>query len=121
MARVVHFEIPANDPARCERFYHQVFGWTFHKWSGPQEYWLVQTGTGARGIDGGMAQRRDPGEGTVNTIEVDSLDDALHRVQASGGSVAAPKVSIQGIGWIAYCTDTESNTFGLLQPDAAAR
>ena len=28
---------------------------------------------------------------------------------------------IEGIGWIAYCTDTESNMFGLLEPDVAAR
>lgn len=121
MPPVVHFEIPANDTARCERFYQQVFGWTFQKWDGPQEYWLVQTGAEARGIDGGMAKRRAPEEGTVNTIQVDSLDESLRKVEASGGAVAVPRTSIEGIGWIAYCTDTESNMFGLLEPDTAAR
>ena len=121
MSRVVHFEIPANDPARCERFYQQAFGWAFHKWDGPQEYWLVQTGTEARGIDGGMAKRRAPDEGTVNTIQVESLDEALRKVQAAGGAIAVPKMPIQGMGWIAYCTDTESNLFGLMEPDESAR
>ena len=121
MARVVHFEIPADDPMRCERFYREVFGWSFQKWEGPQEYWLVQTGTGGRGIDGGVMKRQSPGPGTVNTIEVESLDDALRRIQQQGGAVAAPRMPIPGVGWLAYCTDTESNTFGVLQPDEAAR
>ncbi len=41
MSRVVHFEIPADDPARAVKFYEKVFGWKFQKWEGPMEYWLV--------------------------------------------------------------------------------
>jgi uncharacterized protein len=35
--RIVHFELPADDPARCMRFYERAFGWRFDKWDGPTE------------------------------------------------------------------------------------
>lgn len=41
MPRPVHFEIPADDPARAIEFYRAVFGWTFQKWEGPMPYWMV--------------------------------------------------------------------------------
>jgi catechol 2,3-dioxygenase-like lactoylglutathione lyase family enzyme len=44
MARVVHFELAADDPERAVKFYQQVFGWQIHKWDGPQDYWLATTG-----------------------------------------------------------------------------
>ena len=120
MGRVVHFEIPANDTARCESFYNAVFGWSFQKWEGPMEYWMVQTGTGNRGIDGGLLKREFPQQTTVNTVEVESLDETLRKIEKQGGKVTAPKMAIPGVGWLAYCTDTESNTFGVMQPDEAA-
>ncbi len=121
MSRVVHFEIPADDTGRCEAFYREVFGWDFRKWDGPMEYWMVATGAGPRGIDGGMMQRQAPGQGVVNTIEVESLDAVVQKVVGRGGAVAVPRSAIPGVGWIAYCTDTESNLFGLMQPDEAAK
>lgn len=121
MARVVHFEIPASDTRRCETFYREVFGWNFQKWEGPMEYWLVSTGTEARGIDGGMMKRMSPDQSTVNTIEVPSLDETLASVQRQGGTVTVPRSPIPGVGWIAYCSDTESNLFGVLQPDESAK
>src|SRR5690242_13059196 len=81
MPRVIHFELPVDNPDRATEFYRQVFGWTFTKWQGPQDYWLITTGTGTPGIDGGMLRRSHPGAGTVNTIRVASLDDAVGRIQ----------------------------------------
>ena len=31
MSRVVHFEIPADDPERAVEFYKKVFGWKIDK------------------------------------------------------------------------------------------
>jgi len=59
MPRVIHFEIPADDPARAVKFYADVFGWQSQKWDGPMEYWLVATGKApAPGIDGGILRRQ---------------------------------------------------------------
>lgn len=35
MPRIIHFDIPADDPTRAQKFYQEVFGWTFEKWNGP--------------------------------------------------------------------------------------
>jgi hypothetical protein len=117
MARVVHFEIPADDPDRANTFYKDVFNWTINKWDGPQDYWLITTGEdGQPGINGGMMSRQQPGQGVVNTIQVDSLDDTIAAIQKAGGNVAVEKMEIPNIGFLAYCTDTEGNMFGIMQP-----
>ncbi len=122
MPRVVHFEIAADDPERAIAFYQDVFDWKFEKWQGPMQYWLVTTGPEDEpGIDGGLAKREDPTTGTENTIDVDSVDECLDRIEAHGGKVVRPKGAVPGVGWLAYCEDTEGNRFGLMQsdPDAA--
>ena len=45
MARVVHFEIHAEDPERAVRFYERVFGWRFQH-NAAIDYWLIATGEG---------------------------------------------------------------------------
>jgi predicted enzyme related to lactoylglutathione lyase len=120
MPRPIHFEIPADDPDRASKFYEAVFGWEISKWDGPMEYWITKTGTGP-GIDGGLMRRQHPGQGTVNTMDVASVDDAVKTIEANGGKLVVPKMPIPAMGWLAYCTDTEGNTFGLMQMDKNAK
>lgn len=122
MPRVVHFEIPADDPERAIAFYQSVFGWTIEKWEGPIEYWLVMTGPEEEpGIDGGLARKDDLLAGTVNTIDVASVDESVAKIEAHGGKVLRPKMAVPGVGWMAYCEDTEGNSFGLMQSDPEAK
>jgi uncharacterized protein len=122
MPRPIHFEIPADDPDRAAAFYGGVFGWKFQKWEGPMPYWLVTTGgDGEPGIDGGLLPRQQPGSSTVNTIGVASLDASLKTIESRGGRTVVPKMAVPGIGWLAYCADTEGNTFGILEADETAR
>jgi predicted enzyme related to lactoylglutathione lyase len=53
-------------------------------------------------------------------VEVEDLDGYLARATAAGGSIALPKLAVAGVGWLAYCRDTEGNIFGLMQPDTMA-
>ena len=118
MNRVVHFELPADNRARVE-FYKKSFGWQIQKWPGPQDYWLVTTGAdGDPGINGGILRRQHPGAGTCNTVSVASVDDAVATITKNGGKVALAKMAVPGVSYLAYCTDTEGNVFGVLQPDA---
>jgi predicted enzyme related to lactoylglutathione lyase len=119
MPRPVHFEIAASDIPKLKEFYSKVFGWTFQKWEGPQEYWVIKTGQGP-GIDGGFMPRMEPGGLTVCTIDVASLDDSLKVVQEGGGTQVVPKMPIPGIGWLAYCKDPEGTIFGNMQVDKGA-
>ena len=121
MARVVHFEINADDGERAVAFYINVFGWKVEKWNGPVDYWLLTTGEGEPGIDGAVTLRQDPPEATVNTIQVDSVDEYIAKAVEHGGTVILPKMPVPGVGWIAYCKDTEGNTFGLMQADPNAK
>jgi predicted enzyme related to lactoylglutathione lyase len=127
MSRVVHFEIHAGQPERAIQFYRDVFGWEFTKWNGPQAYWLIKTGPDSDpGINGGMIQRQGGIDGQavtsyVCTIQIASVDDCLRKVQAHGGTTVVPKMPIPGIGWLAYCKDSEGNIVGVMHRDANAK
>jgi len=123
MPRVVHFEFPADDPQRATRFYATVFGWKIEKWAGPQDYWLISTGPDNQpGINGAVMRRQPPLATTVvNTMDVPSVDDFTKKIAASGGKVLTPKMAIPGVGYMAYCQDTEGNTFGIMQADKSAK
>lgn len=45
MSRVIHFDLSADNPERAAEFYRGVFNWKVNKWEGPEDYWLIQTGT----------------------------------------------------------------------------
>ena len=121
MARVNHFEIPADQPERAVEFYKQVFGWSVRKWEGPQDYWLVSTGvTSEPGINGAIV-RRTAVPTTTNTVVVHSLDEFAKRITAAGGKVVSPVMPVPGQGYMAYCTDTEGNRFGIMEADPDAK
>src|SRR5262245_21214052 len=124
MGRVVHFEIHAEDPERAVRFYETVFGWQVSKWDGPVDYWLVTTGDKAQpGIDGAIIRRMGgpPGDAAeissfVNTIEVESIDDAERAIPDAGGEQVVARQEFPGVGKVSYFRDTEGNVFGTLEP-----
>lgn len=125
MPRPVHFEIHATDPERAVTFYSTVFGWSFERW-GVHPYWLISTGDGP-GIDGGLLPRQgpEPTEDAAvnaypNTMSVADLDSIMNTVEQVGGKVIVPKNAVPGVGWRAYCKDTEGNIFGILENDASA-
>lgn len=121
MGRVVHFELDAEDPERAAKFYKDVFGWTFQKWEGPMEYWLVMTGDQETpGIDGGLFKVEGEKMGTVNTIDVESAELAIEKVKAAGGQVIRDISPVPGVGHFAYCMDTEGNVFGVMEMDESA-
>ena len=58
MFNVVHFEIPADDVERAQKFYGELFGWKIEKFAGPcpMDYWPITTGAEKGGMGPG---RRD--------------------------------------------------------------
>jgi predicted enzyme related to lactoylglutathione lyase len=127
MPRVIHFEIHTDDPERAVRFYEGALGWSFKKWEGPMDYWLVITGPdGMPGINGGLMRRVGVQSGDkvisyICTIDVPSLDDYTERVQKHGGQCVMPRMTVPGVGYLAYFKDTEGNIFGLMQFDPQAK
>jgi len=127
MPRVIHFEIHASDPDRAVTFYEALFGWTFQKWEGPMDYWLVTTGPDSQpGINGGLLRRQGEIDGQaviayVCTIDVENIDAAITKSQSLGAQVVVPKMPIPGMGWLVYCKDSEGNIFGMMQADPEAK
>lgn len=129
MARVVHFEIHADDVVRAKSFYESIFpSWKVEEWEDQEEYHLITTGDDARpGINGGLMKRKAPitSESIVAyvcTIDVtdEKIDEVLMRVESSGGRLIVPKTAVPKVGYLAYCKDTESNIFGLMEADETA-
>lgn len=120
-----YFEIQAEDLDRAVDFYRQVFGWTFTRVeSSPIEYWQIAT----EGLRGGLlkhlAKAPPPASGTnafVCSMEVASFDAMSAKILAAGGRVALSKFAVPGICWQGYFLDPEGNTFGIFQPDPAAK
>ena len=117
MKRPVHFEILADDPEKTADFYKDVFDWEIATWGeGEQTYWLVTTGPDhVPGINGGIMGREFE-QAVINTLEVESLEEALEKVEKAGGKKVFGPSEIPGVGMHAYCADIEGNLFGVLQP-----
>jgi len=121
MDRVIHFEIAAKDPEVITKFYREALGWEIKAWEGGEGYWLVMTGPqGTPGIDGGImpAGFSQP---VINTVVVESLDEAQARIEAAGGKKVYGPNDIPGVGRHAYFADPEGTWFGVLQPSEEMR
>lgn len=118
--KVVHFEIPSDNPEKSISFFQNVFGWQFQKF-GNEDYWVVMTGDEKQpGINGGLMKKRDPRQPIVNSILVESVDDHILKIEAAGGKIVVPKMAIPSVGWLAYFTDPDGNIHGIYQNDPTA-
>ena len=115
MSRVVHFEIPANDPKKMIDFYVRVFDWHFKQF-GQNEYWIAETGDAKEpGINGAMMKKIHPQQPITHDIEVDDIDEAIKKIESNGGKMVVPKTALANVGWRAFFTDPEGNIQGLWQ------
>jgi predicted enzyme related to lactoylglutathione lyase len=126
MPTIIHFEIPADDVERSKKFYSELFGWSFEKLpkeNTPEgiEYRTIATKDekGNNGVNGGMIKRIMPEQqGITNYVYVKSVDDYTNKVEQLGGKIKVPKSPIPNMGYFAVCSDTENNTFGVVESTA---
>ena len=122
MSRVIHFDLSADNPERAAEFYRSVFNWKVNKWEGPEDYWLIQTGTEEEpGVTGGIAGRIKPEDTTAVVFDVDSVDEVAKKVVDDGGNIREEKKAIPGVGYLIMCRDTEGNTFGIMQIEESVK
>jgi uncharacterized protein len=120
MPKIVHFEIPVDDPQRAAAFYHDTLGWDVSRY-GEEPYWLVRAGEDEEaGANGALVSREELHQTPVLIAGVADIDDVLSRVGKCGGTVVQGKLPIPGMGWSAYICDPEGNTIGFFQPDTNA-
>jgi predicted enzyme related to lactoylglutathione lyase len=112
--RIVHFEIPADQPEKLTRFYSDLFGWKFEKAQMPgPEYWLCDTGSDGPGINGAVMQRQSPQQPWMNYVDVANIDAAIAQATKLGAKVALPKTPVPGVGAYAAIVDVAGNICGL--------
>jgi hypothetical protein len=127
MPTIVHFEIPADDVERSKKFYSDLFGWKIEIWPGStvddKEYWMITTTDekGNKALGGGMMKRQMSQHQNTNFIDVESVDEYSSKVQQLGGKVVVPKMSVPGMGYLAYCLDTENSSFGIWETNESAK
>jgi predicted enzyme related to lactoylglutathione lyase len=116
-AKLVHFELPAQDTQRAKGFWSGVFGWQVGDSAMPDfEYLMFQTGP----EQGGAIYPQQAGEhGPIVYFDTDDIDASIAAVREHGGQ-ADEKEPIPHVGWFARCTDTEGNRFSLYQSDESA-
>ena len=120
-ARIVWFEIPADEPERASRFYSSLFGWKIKKFPGMTDYWHIDTGGSDDTPDGGLMRRKQPGQPITNYVAVPSVDKAAAKVQTLGGTICMTKTAVPQMGYFVICQDPESNMFALWEMNPNAK
>ncbi len=126
MFNVCHFEIPADDIERAQKFYGELFGWKIEKITGPtpMDYWLITTSAEKAEVGvlgGGMMKRQTPEQQITIYINVPSVAEYVDKVTKLGGKVVFPKTAVPGMGYFAGCIDPENNGFGLWEINPQAQ
>lgn len=119
MNSVVHFEVPADDLTRAQKFYSDVFGWAMRVDMGDTKL-VSTTDVGENGmpknpgaINGDIFKREGELKNPVLMIDVPNIDEHLSKITEAGGSIVVPKTEVEDMGWCAYFKDTEGNVMGI--------
>lgn len=119
MNKVIHFEIPAKKMERARKFYEDVFGWQLREW---QPSYVIATTVASDeqgnplevgGINGALMKYDTHNPTTVITVQVESIDEFLKKIEAAGGALVMPKEKVDEMGYMARVVDSEENVIGL--------
>lgn len=109
MAKIEHFEIPADDMKRAQDFYGKVFGFTFEEWD-PDNV-MVHTGSD-EGIGGDIHKRGVVPHPTV-VITVDNIEETVAAIVAEGGEQVGEIQPLDESSRYGYFRDSEGNMIGI--------
>lgn len=113
--KISHIEIMGADGDGQEKFYSSVFGWKTEAVPGFDQYYMVSTDSaGEPGAAVGKGPEDSPSYLTVY-IEVDSIDDALAKIEGAGGRTVTPRTEIPDIVVFAMFLDPAGNLVGLTE------
>lgn len=114
----VWIEIPVTDMDKAMQFYQAVTGLELKRDdTGPNPMAIFQVEDPATGVAGHLypgTPARD-GEGpTIHLSAPGTVEEAMERVRAAGGTVVSPPIGIPA-GRFAYCTDLDGNSIGVFE------
>lgn len=108
--KICYIEMPAKDVQASAEFYQRAFGWTIRRRGDGAIAFDDTTGE----VSGAFVENRIPmTPGLVFYIMVDSLEDAIRKVEANGGWVVQnPAHETELIAWV---RDPGGNVVGIYQ------
>lgn len=111
------FEIPVKDLERAAAFYKNVFDVELTaEEMGSMRLAMFPFTKDAPGVAGALVKgpSYEPSRtGAVVYFSVESIEEALRRINASGGKTLMPRTSIGPYGFIAQYEDSEGNRLAL--------
>ena len=110
---ITHIDIPVSDHVKAREFYGELFGWQFNEYPGFEGYPMWQAPNKISG--GGLAPRSEGFTQPRSYVEVDSIEETLAKVEASGGSIVMDKSPISETSWWAIFEDLDGNHVGLYE------
>lgn len=117
---VVWFEIYVDDLARAKTFYESVFSVNLDVLGDPNdtsiEMLSFPSGMEKYGTSGALVKMEGFKAGGNSTLIYFACEDCAveeSKVEAAGGRIQKPKMSIGEHGFIALAVDSEGNMFGL--------
>lgn len=109
MAKMEHFEIPVDDIARAQAFYHDVLGYDYEPWGDDLGMLAQPDGEGA----GGDLHLRDEVPHPTVVFTVDRIEDTLAAAIAAGGEQVTEIQALGESSRYVYLRDSEGNVIGL--------
>jgi hypothetical protein len=118
---VVWWEIETPDPAAAQRFYGELFGWTFRRdFDGPKsqlgrDYWIIERdGTGIGGLQAALPGAPAAQAGVRLYVEVGDLEAMIARAVALGAAVERERTYLGSDDfWFANVRDPQGISLGL--------
>lgn len=113
-----HIDVIAGDRMKAQKFYGDVFGWTFEDYG--EDIGYIGVKTSENGIEsgiGGLAQsvgHRPPARnGVVPYILAPDIDATLAAIEKAGGTIEIRGTDAFGYGEFAHFRDPDGNLIGL--------
>ena len=109
------FQVDADDPKGAQRFYGELFNWTF---DGDPGYAMVKRAGTDQPIGGIADTKGESPNRAMFMVVVDDVAAAIEHAERLGGKVEAPLVRTPDGLTFAKLQDPSGNTFGVYAPPA---
>lgn len=114
-------ELNTRDVEGALPFYAAVFGWEYQSGEAMPDYHLIAGGTNDEGLGGIMAMPADVPEMVPNHwavyFSVADVAATVDKIEAAGGSIVMPAMTIPGIGTMVVAHDPAGGNFAMMQPE----
>ncbi len=112
--KIVHWELMGPDASALNGFYQELFGWKGEEVPDFGGYTMIPADDSGLAGAIGAGNEHMPSYQTMY-IEVESVDEHLAKVEASGGTTVVPRTIVPGMVTFGMFHDPAGNLVGLVE------